>query len=96
MLAGNRGGGAALHIPTPISHSPCLPSAMLPLQMAWCSTPDIGGVAAAAIVGGPGKHGGARLGVAGEHASVQEVADTFGKVFGKKVGGLEGGLMAGV
>lgn len=54
-------------------------------NLSWCATADIGGVAAAAIVGGPERYGGKALGVAGEHATLAEVADMFSRVFGKKV-----------
>ncbi|KAL4439843.1 hypothetical protein ABPG75_002844 [Micractinium tetrahymenae] len=53
--------------------------------LAWCATPDIGAVAAAVIKAGPGEWGGKTVGVAGEHATVQQVAETFSRAFGKKV-----------
>ncbi|KAL4423614.1 hypothetical protein ABPG77_009201 [Micractinium sp. CCAP 211/92] len=56
--------------------------------VSWCTTPDIGGVAAAVIQAGPAQWGGKTVGVAGEHATLQEVADTFTRVFGKKVVGI--------
>lgn len=55
-------------------------------QLSWCATPDIGGVAAAVIKAGPGEWGGKTVGVAGEHATAQQVAATYSRVFGKEVG----------
>jgi len=57
------------------------------LQLAWCSTEDIGGVAAAVIAGGPGEHGDKMVAVVGEHASVADVAAMFSLVFQKQVRG---------
>lgn len=75
---------------TPLSASSCL---ALSLQVSWCTTPDIGGVAAAVIQAGPAQWGGKTVGVAGEHATLQEVADAFTRVFGKKVGVLTAGRL---
>lgn len=56
------------------------------LQMAWQATPDIGKTVAAVIAGGPAKFAGKHVGVNAQTASLAEVADTFSRVFGKKVG----------
>ena len=49
-------------------------------KLAWCSTEDIGGVAAQVIHQGPEKWAEKTIGVAGEHGTVAEVADTIAKV----------------
>lgn len=59
-------------------------------QLSWCATEDIGRVAAAIIAGGPERWGDKAAGVAGEHASLQEVADAFARMFRKQVGGAAG------
>lgn len=75
----------------PASHSRCLNTfhppyiTAAPLQWAWCATSDIGAVAAAVIKAGPAEWGGKSVGVAGEYATLQQVADTFTRVFGNKV-----------
>lgn len=50
-------------------------------------------MAAAVIAGGPERWADKAAGVAGEHASVADVAAMLGRVFGKKVGykGVFGG-----
>lgn len=55
------------------------------VKLPWCSTADIGHVAAAVIAGGVEKYEGQMVPVVGEHLSVQDIADVFSKVFGKKV-----------
>lgn len=57
--------------------------------LAWCATPDIGAVAAAVIRGGPAEWGGKTVGVAGELATLQQVADAFSRVLGKEVAAVE-------
>jgi uncharacterized protein YbjT (DUF2867 family) len=54
---------------------------------AWCSTEDIGGVAAAVIKAGPSKWGGKTTSVTGEHATVPEIASTLTKITGVTVKG---------
>ena len=55
------------------------------LQLSWCDPEDIGSVAAAVIAGGPERWADAAVGVAGEHASLEEVAGTLSRMFGKQV-----------
>ncbi|KAL4439842.1 hypothetical protein ABPG75_002843 [Micractinium tetrahymenae] len=59
----------------------------LPIQSewGWCATPDIGAVAASVIKAGPAEWGGKTVGVAGEYATLEQVAETFTRVFGKNV-----------
>ncbi len=54
-------------------------------KLSWCSTDDIGNVAAAVIKQGPRKWGGKKTGVAGDHASLDDLAATLSKVTGKTV-----------
>jgi uncharacterized protein YbjT (DUF2867 family) len=54
-------------------------------KLSWCSTDDIGNVAAAIIKAGPRKWGGKTAGVAGDHASLDDVAAVLGKATGKTV-----------
>lgn len=69
------------------------------LQLAWCDPEDIGGVAAAVIAGGPERWADKAVGVAGEHASLEDVAGLLSRTFGKKVragwGGAAGALGMG-
>lgn len=58
-------------------------------KLAWCSTEDIGGVAAAVIAQGVEKWGGKTVGVVGEILTMQELAETLGKVLGKTVNAVE-------
>ena len=57
-------------------------------HMSWCSTEDIGKVAAAVIAAGPGKYAGQLIGVAGAYATCTDVADAIAKVSGKEVKAL--------
>ena len=52
-------------------------------QLSWCDTEDIGGAAAAVIAGGPERWADKAVGVAGEHASLEEVAARLSRLFGK-------------
>lgn len=54
-------------------------------KLAWCSTPDIGNVAAAIIAGGPDKFSGKTVPVASDMLTWAEVAEKLGQVTGKKV-----------
>lgn len=54
-------------------------------HMAWCSTEDIGGVAAAVIAAGPEHYAGKLVGIAGEYATCKDVAEALSKVSGKEV-----------
>lgn len=54
-------------------------------KLAWCDPEDIGGVAAAVIAGGPERWADKAVGVAGEHASLEDVAGLLSRTFGKKV-----------
>jgi uncharacterized protein YbjT (DUF2867 family) len=69
-----------------------LPARTEPVQMSWNATADIGNVAAAVIAGGPEKWAGKRVGVNGDELDLQQVADTFSRVFGKKVRGIRAKL----
>jgi len=59
------------------------------VKAAWCTTEDIGGVAAAVIAGGPKKFAGKSIGIAGEVVTVSELAEIISKVSGKKVVAVE-------
>ena len=50
------------------------------IVLSWCTTEDIGNVAAAVIKQGPRKWGGKTAGVSGEHASLNDIAATLSKV----------------
>jgi uncharacterized protein YbjT (DUF2867 family) len=54
-------------------------------KLSWCSTEDIGNVAAAIIKQGPKKWGGKTAGVAGDHASLDDLAEIISKITGVTV-----------
>ncbi|KAG7668584.1 hypothetical protein Ndes2526B_g03794 [Nannochloris sp. 'desiccata'] len=54
-------------------------------KLSWCSTEDIGNVAAALIKQGPRRWGGKSTGVSGDHASLDDVAATLSKATGQTV-----------
>jgi len=54
-------------------------------KLSWCSTEDIGNVAAALIEQGPGHWGGKTATVSGDHASLDDVAAILSKVTGATV-----------
>lgn len=55
------------------------------VTLSWCTTEDIGGVAAAVIKQGPKKWGGKTASVAGEHSTLDNIAAILSKVTGKTV-----------
>ena len=58
-------------------------------KWAWCSTEDIGGVAAAVIAQGIEKWGGKKIGVAGDVVTMSELAAALAELTGKSVNVVE-------